>query len=197
MEYWKQINDNYEVSNYGKVRSIDSYIKASNQYSNFKYLKKGKVLKQFINPQGYLTIRLNSKTYRVHRLVANAFLIKPLDWKYVNQKTYHGYSINHKDGNKTNNHVSNLEWVTHEENIDHAITTGLKGKLTKEHKRAVGLAHSKKVRCIETKEIFNSAREAAIQYNIKSINSVSRAANPNQTQKTAGGFHWEFPTELV
>lgn len=69
---------------------------------------------------GYLTVRLSVggvvKTHRVHRLVASSFIPNPDNKPFVN----------HKDGDKKNNKVSNLEWVTEKENTTHAIVCGLK-----------------------------------------------------------------------
>ena len=73
-----------------------------------------------LKPNGYVYVQLNvkgvAKTHRVHRLVASAFLSKPLD-KFV--------VVNHKNGNKSDNNVENLEWVTPRENNLHAIREGL------------------------------------------------------------------------
>lgn len=110
-EEWKVIEKtlNYEISNCGEVRN--------------KTTKK--ILKsQLLN--GYLGITLktnNKKTLsKIHRLVATQFLICP-DETYV---------VNHKDGNKTNNHVENLEWISQSENVKHAFRLGLnKGKKNK------------------------------------------------------------------
>lgn len=70
--------------------------------------------------EGYLRVELNKngkgKKYFVHRLVAETFIDKPSP-----DATF----VNHIDGNKSNNCVSNLEWVTHRQNVDHAVSTGL------------------------------------------------------------------------
>lgn len=67
------------------------------------------------NGAGYLTIGANEKRFYVHRLVAEAYLEKPSE-KHT--------QVNHKDGNKSNNHVDNLEWITPSENIRHAHKEG-------------------------------------------------------------------------
>lgn len=67
---------------------------------------------------GYLTVRIK-KTLTVHRIIAEAFIENPQGKKCVN----------HRDGQKRNNNISNLEWNTHSENNSHAIQTGLKKKI--------------------------------------------------------------------
>lgn len=90
------------------------------EYGNVKNIKTNRLLKIQINPHGYNCINLwfggKGKTFRIHRLVAKAFVVNS------NNKP----QINHKDGNKLNNHYSNLEWVTNRENFDHAIKNKLK-----------------------------------------------------------------------
>ena len=96
------------------------------------------------NQYGYKSVSLREggaqKTFLVHRLVCAAFL--PRDERRPN--------VNHKDGNKANNHIENLEWVTQKENIDHARATGLilspidysdKIKAAAEKRRAFNAAH--------------------------------------------------------
>lgn len=89
----------YEVSNTGRVRSVDRYVKTC--YGSYR-LHKGKVLSPGIRPDGYLVVSLQYRMFRVHRLVAQAFLPNPDNLPQVN----------HRDENPGNNNVDNLEWCT-------------------------------------------------------------------------------------
>ena len=110
-EQWKPIqefNGEYEVSNIGRVRSMKRY-----------YGMVGHIMPQTIQRKGYyaVTFHMNNKAYcrKVHRLVIEAFTPNPDSLP----------CINHIDGNKLNNHVSNLEWCTYQANMQHAVRTGL------------------------------------------------------------------------
>jgi len=107
----------YEVSDSGEVRSRDRYIKANILHVKSRLIK-GKILFQNLKPNGYKTVDLckdgKVKTTLVHRIVAEAFLPNPDGLRFVN----------HKDSNRANNIVSNLEWVTSSENRKHGITNG-------------------------------------------------------------------------
>lgn len=98
-------------------------IKEFNNYtideSGNVYHLSGRKIGTRVTPKGYVQTWLtqNSKTkYRfIHRLVADTFIVKDSE----------NLEVNHKDGNKLNNHVSNLEWVTRHENIRHGFNNGL------------------------------------------------------------------------
>ena len=113
MEEWKSIpgyEGLYEVSNLGRVRSLDRYVKYSN--GNI-HLHKGKVLSPGKNTDGYLEVVLKCnrkcKTITVHRLVAQTFIPNPDNLPQVN----------HKDEVKSNNCVENLEWCTQQYNLNY------------------------------------------------------------------------------
>lgn len=109
IEEWKDIDgyeDLYEVSSFGNVRGK----------------KRGCILKGCKSTQGYLVLNLCKKgksiTNRIHRLVAGAFLEKDKDT----------FVVNHLNGIKTDNRVSNLEWCSQSSNIKHSYDTGLSKK---------------------------------------------------------------------
>ena len=119
-EVWKDIPDyegSYQVSNMGRVRSVDRVV----TYKNSRVQKhKGRVLKPCIINSGYEQVGLFDDNGRigksVHRLVLETF--KP----HVNMIDL---QVNHIDGNKLNNHLTNLEWATGRDNILHAYDIGL------------------------------------------------------------------------
>lgn len=128
-EIWRDIcgyEGLYQVSNCGRVK-------------RFHKTTPPRILKPGLNTWGYLKVSLSrnneNETQNIHRLVAQAFIPNP-DGKP---------QVNHKDGDKTNNCVDNLEWCTHEENNRHAIATGLRSvgenvacaKLTNEQARFI------------------------------------------------------------
>ena len=129
--------------------------------------------KKFLSTQGltngYPTVSLckdgGRKTWRVHKLIARTYLENPEGKP----------EVNHKDGNRTNNCINNLEWVTCKENLAQADFAGKPKCFSK-------------VRCIETGIIYNSCAAAARDIGIHryGINLVLLGK-----QRSAGGYHWE------
>jgi hypothetical protein len=106
----------YEVSNLGRVRSLDRVV---NSTLGRSYIKKGRILSDSGSASGYLVVGLSKdgkrNTRNVHRLVAEQFVDGFSD----------DLTVNHKNGIKTDNYYHNLEWVTQKENLKHAVDTGL------------------------------------------------------------------------
>lgn len=124
IEIWKPIigyEGLYEVSNMGRVKSLN-HIRRTGNFG--KYIQRGKILKQYCKDKNskYLRVSLSNNGIvskrKVHRLVAESFLPTINDKKLVN----------HKDENKQNNCVSNLEWVNYSENLIHAYKNNLRKK---------------------------------------------------------------------
>lgn len=148
-EYWYPIPDFvgiYEVSNLGRIRRLSRITTRIDGGTTFL---KGYVLKQMMDRDGYMLVNLSSKTFRVHRIVAKTF--KP------NMDS--SLQVNHIDGNKANNHVSNLEWCTSKENVQHFHKVMNKKALPVIKDKSVG--RKKPVINIDTGKIYSTISEAA------------------------------------
>lgn len=163
-EIWKDIEGYeglYQISNLCNVKKISS----------------GRILKQCKNAYGYLKVGLNKngkqKVFCIHTLVARAFIPNPENKSQVN----------HKDGNKTNNNINNLEWVTQQENLAHAFKTGL--RIIKKVNQ-----YDLDGKFIKT---YDSITEAG-----KCFSSISNRPNANiscavrSKSATAFGYLWEY-----
>lgn len=138
MEKWKAVKGYeglYEVSNYGRVKSV-AHVSCGRHFKE-KILKGGK----FSN--GYLFACLrkdgSNKNHLVHRLVAVAFLDNPENLP----------EVNHKDGNRTNNRLENLEWCSRSYNLEHALLIGLMPSQCK-IRRSVIVKRGEKIATFET-----------------------------------------------
>lgn len=121
-EEWRPVSHwrgSYEVSNLGRVRSVTRTVVRGNGTAQ---TWTGRMLRRTIGSTGYPQVHLRNRSgstvQKVHRLVAMAFLGQPPD----------GCEVNHKDGNKLNPRLENLEWVTPRQNRKHAWDTGLRNR---------------------------------------------------------------------
>lgn len=161
---WKKIIDkgiitDYSVSNTGEVR------KDTNNYMMKPYIQNG---------YAHITLQINKKPKRfnIHRLVAIAFIPNPENKPYVN----------HIDGNRSNNHVNNLEWVTAAENTQHAVRTGLMQPTREKAVIQFGLDGNK---IFEYKSIAEAAR--------MTNSSTSKITICCQRQREQhNGFQWRY-----
>lgn len=165
MEEWKPIVgwEMYEISSEGNVRNV----------------KTGRVIKPVICSSNYYQIQLHNKTklgnFLRHRLVAEAFIPNPNGLPCVN----------HKDENKLNNCVDNLEWCDYKYNNNYGtVKKRLRDTICK-------IKRCKPVKCLETGEIFSSIAEAARQNNI-SLTTLKNVLHKRKHAQTAAGFHWSF-----
>jgi len=196
-EIWKDIKGYegyYQVSNLGRVKSLDRLV-FTNGYKS-KYIKLGKILSNGINGDGYEHVVLykygKKLTTKVHRLVAIAFI----------PNNSNKPEVNHIDSNRKNNKLNNLEWVTKSENIRHGYYFGnitkigklnyMKGRIGKKH-------HS-------SKPIIQMDMNGNHLCEFESISSVKRKhksfsiGNISSTCKGkfshAYGYKWKFKDQL-
>lgn len=162
-EVWKDIKGYeglYQISNLGRVKSLPRYLPN-------KYSFKTTYLKPALNVQGYFFVTLckDGRMYRkrVNRLVAEAFIPNPDDLPQVN----------HKDENKLNNCVDNLEWCTAQYNVDYS----------------------------KSKEVWQYTKDNKLVSKWKSINYAGRSTNIDignihksciGERKSAGGYIWKY-----
>lgn len=184
IEVWKDIKDYeglYQVSNTGKVRKLRFINNIVNKEKIFELSKKH-------NNHNYCIVVLykngKNKTRLLHRIVAETFIENPNNYR----------EVNHKDGNKDNNFIDNLEWCTSSQNKIHAYKMGLKKP------SSLGLfggnnPKAKSVNMIdkETNKIikrFNSLIEARDFINVSSSGGIVNCCKGKL--KTYKGYKWEY-----
>jgi hypothetical protein len=157
---------NYRISSTGEVL---------NTYTN-KYLKGS------IGNHGYIQLNFSTRGGTVKGLLLHRVLAQ----LFIPNNDASRDTVNHLDGNKLNNSISNLEWCTKKENYEHAIATGLQVKI-------------KSVTCITTGEVFSSAKEASEVLNISRPNishcCAGRRKSAGKTQDNKPR-EWRFTNEL-
>lgn len=174
----------YQVSNLGRVKSLEKYDSVGRKYEE-------KILKVKPGKNGYCCITLHNndnggQRFSIHRLVANAFIPNKNNLPQVN----------HIDKDKTNNNVNNLEWCTAKDNIRHSrddISKSRKGQFIGDKNPMYGVhrygeenPRARKIICVETKEVFNTIKEANETYHANVVQCLKGRS------KTAGGYHWMY-----
>lgn len=189
---WKEIpncDGLYLANEKGQIKSKDRPRRHfSIEKDNCFYNRKGIILKPVLDISGYYRVTITFKNHKqkvfpVHRLIAQTFIPNPENKPQVN----------HKDGNKTNNNVENLEWVTIQENIAHAFENGL-NKGSKPWLGKTGAEHNKSkpiIRCdLNWNELeeYPSVTEASKHYG--SLSHISACARGER--KSCGGYRWKY-----
>ena len=180
-EEWRDIvgyEGEYQVSNLGRVKSLSRFI--FNGKGTF--LSQEKILNGFKTKKGYIRVELHKKSFAIHRLVAQAFIPNELNKPQVN----------HIDGDKSNNCVSNLEWCTNGENQIHAYANGLNyhsdepGR-TKRQVCKIDLTTG------EILDVYESISLAENSLNLKKCN-ITEVCKGNR--KSCGGYGWKYVEEM-
>lgn len=124
MSMRKAINEHYEVSQCGRVFSISRCVRFVDKAGNERFRRlKGREISQHPDSAGYQMVIIGKKRTRVHRLVADAFVINPEPNAYP--------VVKHLDNNRANNHYKNLKWDTQKQNVIDAFNDGLHKPFTK------------------------------------------------------------------
>lgn len=171
-EEWRSIPEfeGYQVSSLGRVKSTDRFC------GDRPGVTKGKILKPFRNKRGYLEVNLykNSKSTAkiIHRLAAKAFI----------SNDFNKPQVNHIDGNKLNNKISNLEWMSNSENQLHAYSLGLQPSRAGENNIKAKITNKN---VTELKVLYNSGKTIIDISKMMNINvSIIRNIIYGRTWKT-------------
>lgn len=183
-EEWRDIpgyEDSHEVSNFGRVRTKERIVLTRGR----KYSFHPRILKVRVNPHGYVVVFLSSTKYcksqankRLHQIVLSAFIPKP---QWANQ-------INHKDENKLNNCLDNLEWCDGHYNMNYGTRIErYRAKVMNDPKRSKKVAQIDNEGCVM--KIYPSLRQVKRE---KKFMPVHIRECCNGKLKSAYGYQWKW-----
>lgn len=185
MEVWKPISGYegfYEVSNLGRIRSLERIVECSDCR---KRKIKDRTLKGSSYSGGYSGVTLHkdgcTKSVNIHRIVAEAFVPNPLEKE----------EVNHKDENPSNNHATNLEWVSHKENINYGTRTERARETTTKLQGKAVQQFSKDGKLVAEYESLSAAGNATGTH----VPNILKCAKG--IYKTAGGYIWKYKNETM
>lgn len=187
--YIPQFEGYYQISNLGKVKSVDRIVPVNCSKKNqSEALYKGKIIKQSITIEGYYRVALtkNHKTkhYAVSRLLAITFP-ELIEWTdEAKGKPIESLEINHKNECKWDNNYWNLEWCTHKYNHDYGSRNE---RATKQFKKVVE-QYTLDGNLINK---YQSVTEAGAKTGV-CWQSISACCRNYKNQKTAGGYIWNY-----
>ena len=169
-EEWRDIKGyegKYQISNYGRVRSLSKKIRTRNS-------KEG-IMVTSVDSYGYKNVTLSRKTHKVHRLVAVAFI-----------ENIHQYPcVNHKDENKENNRVDNLEWCSYKYNSNYGTRN-----------KRISQNGGRKIVQMDLEgndiRIWDSIAQAANYFGVKRTTICGCCAG---RQHTSCGYKWRYANE--
>lgn len=176
-EIWKDVvgyEKLYQISNLGRVKSLKRII--DGRWG--KTIIAEKILTPRKTKKGYLTVCLykdkKSKNIKIHRLVAQTYIYN------INNLP----QVNHKDENKLNNRVDNLEWCNNKYNCNYG------NKNVKSKKKIVQLDKDYKII-----KVWDSIKDASIALNISNT-GIGDCCNKRKYRKSCGGYTWRFLNEI-
>lgn len=175
------------VSEFRKIKSL-KFLYEINKNGVIRNVKSKKIIKGYIEKNGYVRVRFENKCLNgvvrttVHRLVAEAFIPNPNNLP----------EVNHIDRDRANNHVNNLEWVTHSDNMKHSYKLGINCEPLRKYSQE----NRKKV--TNGKNVFGSISEAADWLFKKGYSKNKKSAIAGisavvrEKRKTFGGYSWKY-----